>query len=402
MAWIGSLIFKSTIIPSYRLYALVNRKITASSRTGKKLGELLNSRYLLHILFALLVIFLTYFNIKNTSTVLSSDEIVSKTLLSKLVDQDIGDSEQFIEDYPSPDLALWRKPLSQQPLALLHIPFEIFTDNKPSVEAPSEQTPQASRTTSITYTVQAGDTISGIARRFNITATTILWENNLSVTSVIQPGDRLVILPTNGVSHTVTSGQTLGQIASLYGVESDKIMNSNGISNANQLRIGTKLVIPGGNKIIAKNTSSAERIGSATNSLSTIQKLIPGPSAVVPSGTRMVWPTTGHRITQYFSWRHTGVDIADRTGTPIYAADDGIVSTVGWNRGGYGNQIIISHTDKQTRYAHLSAFSVNVGQKVKKGQYIGAMGSTGRSTGPHLHFEVMIGGRQYNPLNYVR
>ncbi len=379
----------------------MNRKITASSRTGRRLGELLNSRYLLHILFALLVVFLTYFNLNNTSTALSSDEIVSKTLLSKLVVQDIGDSEQFIEDYPSPDLALWRKSLSQ-PLALLHVPFEIFTYNKPSVEAPSEQTPQASRTASITYNVQAGDTISGIARRFNITATTILWENNLTVASLIQPGDRLVILPTNGVSHTVTSGQTLGQIASLYGVETDKIMSSNGISNANQLRIGAKLVIPGGNKIIAKNTTTTGKIGSTNNNLGVIQKLIPGPSAVVPSGTRMVWPTTGHRMTQYFSWRHSGIDIADKTGTPIYAADDGIVSTVGWNRGGYGNQIIISHADKQTRYAHLSAFSVNVGQKVKKGQYIGAMGSTGRSTGPHLHFEVMISGRQYNPLNYVR
>jgi LysM repeat protein len=402
--FIGTALFKIIVIPSYRLYALANRKISASTKTSKQLGSILNSRYVLHVLFIILIGILTYFNLTNKSTILSSDELVGKILLSKFVTDDAGDFDQFIEDYPNPEIARWRKP-QEKTLAVLKIPFNLFTNNKPETETPAGQPTQAARTGPIAYTVQNGDTISGISRRFNITANTILWENNLTVASVIQPGDRLTILPSSGVSHTVSSGQTLGQIASLYGVETEKIMALNGIGNANQLRIGAKLIIPGGNKIIARSSSTSGKIGNDVNKgLTAIQKLIPGPSsAVIPVGNRMAWPTSGHRITQYYSWRHSGLDIANKTGTPIYAADDGTVTVVGWNRGGYGNQIIIAHSGgKQTRYAHLSAFSVNVGQKVSKGQYIGAMGSTGRSTGPHLHFEVLINGRQYNPLNYVR
>lgn len=404
MGWVGTTLLKIIVIPGYRLYTLVNRKISASSKTGRKLSVLLSSRYVLHILFIVMAAVLTYYNVTDQATALSSNELVGKTLLSQFVTDDTGDSDQFIEDFPNPEVALWRKPRKES-LAMLKIPFELFTNNKPTTETPAGQPTQVARSGPITYTVQNGDTISGIARRFNITANTILWENNLTVASVIQPGDHLIILPSSGVSHIVSSGQTLGQIASLYGVEANKIMALNGISNANQLRIGSKLVIPGGNKIIAQSpqASSTRIAGDINKGLNVIKNLIPGPSsAVIPAGSRMAWPTTGHNITQYYSWRHTGVDIANHIGTPIYAADDGVVTTAGWNKGGYGNQIIITHADKQTRYAHLSAFGVNVGQKVKKGQYIAAMGSTGRSTGPHLHFEVLINGRQYNPLNYVR
>jgi murein DD-endopeptidase MepM/ murein hydrolase activator NlpD len=404
MAFIGRILLNIFVVPFYRLYALINRKISASPKAGRKIGYLLTSRYVLPALFILIAVILTTSNLTNRSVPLSSSELVGKTLLSQLITGDTVDAEQFIEDYPNYDIALWRKTKNES-LALLRVPLNLFTNESPKNDTPGIPSPSTPvRTSAIAYTVQNGDTISGIARRFNISANTILWENNLSATSVIQPGDKLTILPTSGVSHSVVSGQTLGQIASLYGVTSEQIMASNGITNANQIRIGARLVIPGG-KLIAQGpkTTSRQIAESSSKGLNAIKKLIPGPSAIVPAGARMVWPTTGHNITQYFSWRHTGVDVANRIGTAIYAADDGVVTTTGWNNGGYGNQIIINHGGgKTTRYAHLSAFGVNVGQKVSKGQYIAAMGSTGRSTGPHLHFEVILNGRVVNPLNYVR
>ena len=404
MAFIGRILLNIFVVPFYRLYALVNRKISASPKAGRKIAHLLTSRYVLPALFILIAIILTASNLTKHSAPLSSSELVGKTLLSQLITGDTVDAEQFIEDYPNYDIALWRKTKNES-LAVLRVPLNLFTNESPKNETPGNPSPNTpARTSAIAYTVQNGDTISGIARRFNISANTILWENNLSATSVIQPGDKLTILPTSGVSHSVVSGQTLGQIASLYGVTSEQIMASNGITNANQIRIGARLVIPGG-KLIAQGpkTTSRQIVESSSKGLNAIKKLIPGPSAIVPAGARMVWPTTGHNITQYFSWRHTGVDVANRIGTAIYAADDGVVTTTGWNNGGYGNQIIINHGGgKTTRYAHLSAFGVNIGQKVSKGQYIAAMGSTGRSTGPHLHFEVILNGRVVNPLNYVR
>jgi murein DD-endopeptidase MepM/ murein hydrolase activator NlpD len=116
----------------------------------------------------------------------------------------------------------------------------------------------------------------------------------------------------------------------------------------------------------------------------------------------MNWPTVGHRISQYYSWRHLGLDVANKTGTPIYSSDAGTIEFAGWSTG-YGNNIIVDHGGgKKTRYAHLSKFYVEKGDSAEKGEAIGEMGSTGWSTGPHLHFEVIINGRKYNPLNYIK
>ena len=126
------------------------------------------------------------------------------------------------------------------------------------------------------------------------------------------------------------------------------------------------------------------------------------PNAAPTAGNKMNWPTVGHRITQYYTWKHYAVDIANKTGTPIYAADSGEIEVAGWGTG-YGNQILIDHGGgKKTRYGHMSKFYVKKGDKVTKGQAIGEMGSTGWSTGPHLHFEVIINGVKQNPLNYIK
>lgn len=263
------------------------------------------------------------------------------------------------------------------------------------------ETPAQQRTSIITYTVQDGDTVSTIARKFGLTINTILWANNLNSYGLIRPGNNLTILPYSGILYTVKSGDTVSKIANKYGVDGDKILSCNNLGAG--LKIGQKIIVPGAKKITETTRIASSRTDNSYTGLSAIRDLIKSPT-VKSGGSKMTWPTQGYRITQYFSWRHNGVDIANKVGTPIYAADDGVVEIArGGYNGGYGNTIVINHGGgKKTRYGHASKLFVKVGDEVEKGENIAAMGSTGRSTGPHLHFEVLINGARYNPLNYIR
>jgi len=276
----------------------------------------------------------------------------------------------------------------------------VISSNVGRLSGSNGSTP-AQRTEIVYHTVNRGDTVSSIARAFGISVNTILWANNLGSSSYIRPGDRLTILPESGLLYTVKSGDTLARIANKYDITIDKIIASNNLGST--LKIGEKLILPGA-RLINENVAVRSSQSSYNSGLAVIQNLInPGKTPTAPSG-KMVWPTEGHRITQYFSWRHNGLDIANKVGTPIYAADDGVVeiSAGGWN-GGYGNTILLNHGGgKKTRYGHASKLLVKVGQTVEKGQMIALMGSTGRSTGSHLHFEVLIGRTRYNPLNYIK
>ena len=245
-----------------------------------------------------------------------------------------------------------------------------------------------------------GDTVSTIARKFNISINTIIWANDLTSYGFIKPGQQLTILPYSGIVYTVKTGDTLSKIANKYNINTDKILSCNNLGNA--LKIGQKIIIPGVQKL-AEAVPVTPRVTKNYTGISIIKDIIKAPSAPV-SGGRMTWPTQGYRITQYYSWKHTGVDIANKIGTPIYAADDGIVIIAqGGYNGGYGNTIVIDHGNgKRTRYGHASKLFVKVGDEVEKGENIAAMGSTGRSTGPHLHFEVLINGSRTNPLNYIK
>ncbi|PJA07779.1 hypothetical protein COX69_03830 [Candidatus Falkowbacteria bacterium CG_4_10_14_0_2_um_filter_48_10] len=248
----------------------------------------------------------------------------------------------------------------------------------------------------IEYVVQPGDTVSTIAQEFEISVNTILWENDLSAYSIIRPGDKLAILPMTGLTHKVAKNETLGKIANKYKISEEEIKTANNLQDEQTLAIGQKLIIPGGRKIITPRPTSLA--GNASPTTGGIK-----PDAKTPvSGAKMNWPTVGKRITQYFSWRHYAIDIANKIGTPIYAAEAGTIEVAGWGTG-YGNQILINHGNgKKTRYAHMSAFYAKAGDQVAKGEAIGAMGSTGWSTGPHLHFELIINGVKVNPLNYLQ
>lgn len=258
----------------------------------------------------------------------------------------------------------------------------------------TEITPEL-RDSIITYTVEEGDTISEIADKFNISTNTILWENNLGARDFIKPGQKLQILPVTGVTHTIKKGETLQSIAARYRAKDEDIIEVNKLADASDLQAGVKIIVPDGIPPAVPRQAIAKTPSRAT--LGDIFK--PAPQAA----GRFNWPTISRRISQYFrGWRHTGLDIAAPAGQPIYAAEDGVVITSGWSRGGYGNYIIIDHGDGvQTLYAHNSRNLVERGDRVSKGQVIGRIGSTGRSTGPHVHFEVRLDGNRVNPLEYL-
>lgn len=260
-----------------------------------------------------------------------------------------------------------------------------------------------------TYTVADGDTISTIASQFGISVNTILWANNLSVRSVLKLGQSLTILPTSGVLYTVKSGDTLTKLASTYGAEVTEILSANAMSDSSAIAVGQKLVIPGGTPPVA--------VAVAKPSASTVRSVfVPAPSSSgskTSATARMTWPSAGHYVVRGLSWTHNGVDIdcdgrADGTSTQDnYAAADGVVTFSGANfsgpNGGYGYLVIIDHGNGiTTRYGHNHALYVKTGETVSAGQPVARCGSTGWSSGTHLHFEVRINGQIANPLEYIR
>ncbi len=245
------------------------------------------------------------------------------------------------------------------------------------------------------YEVQPGDSISSIANRFNLQMTTVLWENNLTARSILRLGQKLTILPTDGVTYKVRRGDTPAKVARAFHVDVDDVLAFNPSGN---FQPGQTIMVPGGRPLYVAPPVVPKP--QPTTPYVAVQQ-----PTIVSSGSssRLLWPTVHRRITQYFSWRHTGVDIADSIGTPIYAAEEGVVVTAGWNRGGYGFYIIIDHGQGlQTLYGHTSKMYVKAGDHVVRGQQIAEMGSTGHSTGPHVHFEVRVNGRRTNPLIYIR
>jgi LysM repeat protein len=263
---------------------------------------------------------------------------------------------------------------------------------------PSEPAPSVSSNTRsqiVEHVVQQGENVGSIARKYGLTTLTILSANDLSARSIIRPGQKLKILPTNGILYTVRSGDTMVKIANKYKTEVDKVVDFNNLADAGSLSIGQTLVLPGG-----KLPPPPAPAPSITSSITEVFS-----PAADPGTTRLLWPTSARRVTQYYNWKHKGADIAGPVGTPIYAADDGVVTFSGWNNGGYGRLVIIDHQNGlYTRYAHASRNLVSKGDVVKRGDVIQQMGSTGRSTGPHIHFEVCSGSlyNRINPFDFIQ
>ncbi len=247
------------------------------------------------------------------------------------------------------------------------------------------------------YEVKTGETLSQIAQKFNIDVDTIKWANDITNVNTVKPGDKIKILPVPGVSHTVVKGDTLESVAKKYSANEQAILEFpfNEVPDDFKLKVGQLLIIPDG--VPPKAPITSPRSGKG------VQYIAQGKTSPAPGGGGFVWPTSGG-ITQRFAWYHPGIDVADRSGPGVAASDGGTVVTAGWpDNWGYGNRVVIDHGNGyKTLYAHLSNIYVSVGQKVSRGQVVGKMGSTGRSTGTHLHFEIHYKGIAVNPLSILK
>ncbi len=253
----------------------------------------------------------------------------------------------------------------------------------------------------IDYEVQPGDSLGSIAQKFQVSIATILWENNLGINSYLYPGNKLRILPINGLTHTIKKGDMLKKIAALYGATVEDIVKYNKLkADGSDLVTGEKILIPNGVKQQQRAPITPRNVN---------QIAAPPSSRQAPTISGFVWPSTARVITQYFTWKHKGLDIAGGTNfsTPIYAAKAGTVikSQCGWNSG-YGCVVIIDHGGGiKTLYAHNSRVLVTAGEYVEAGQTIALMGNTGKVRGPtgvHVHFEVRINNVPTNPFRFVR
>jgi murein DD-endopeptidase MepM/ murein hydrolase activator NlpD len=253
--------------------------------------------------------------------------------------------------------------------------------------------PERKRREVIAYQVQNGDSVLDIATRFDLRPETITWANGELERNpdLLRMGQTLLILPIDGVYHTIVAGDTLSRIAGKYDAQVEDIVTCpyNDIPADGTLVPGLKLIVPGGTKPYVPRQVTAYHG--------------PIPDDALRGTGIFSWPTSG-RVTDRFGYKtlsgrwHTGLDIAGSTGTPIYAADAGFVTFTGVSRSGYGKLVIVDHGNGYvTYYAHLNVIYVSMGQSVDKGVLVGAMGSTGNSTGPHLHFEIRHKGVPRDP-----
>jgi len=224
------------------------------------------------------------------------------------------------------------------------------------------------------YVVRKGDTLSGIAKMFGVSVNTVMWANNVNSSS-LHAGDQLVILPISGLQYTVKAGDTLKSIANKYKADANEIIQFNDLKADAPLAVGSNIIIPDGEIAMPKVNQPTSKLHGAG-----------GPDY---EGYYRA-PLASYKKTQGLHG-YNGVDMGAPAGTPVMAAAAGdiIVSkNYGWN-GGYGEYVVISHTNgTQTLYSHMSANITYPGMHVFQGQVIGYVGSTGKSTGPHLHFEV--------------
>ncbi len=402
--WMWRLGLRKVAFLLYRLFVRIKVATgTLMAPFRKTLMAVLGHRYVVHAMMVLIVCFVSL-----KSVAVSADELGAASrdsLIYQLIqlDSDIGIDEEFSEfpeegvlDEVASSTGTYTVITYDQ--SGLAVPITLPTSSEEPIERVVIAGPEK-------YTVQSGDTISGIAQKYGVSINTLLWANGMTSRSLLRIGQELTVLPVSGVLHTVKKGETVSGIAKKYDTDVDKILTANRVASVNEIQIGEELVIPDGRPPAAP--APPRPVAAAPKPAAAIKEVFfpsteapPAASADVGS---LVWPTDSKRINQYYKWRHPGLDINGKLDNGVYSVDAGIVTYAGWNTGGYGNMILIDHGNGMiTRYAHHSKMYVKAGDQVTKGQTIGMVGSTGRSTGPHLHFELYWNGSRRNPFEFYK
>jgi len=288
----------------------------------------------------------------------------------------------------------------------------------PRMAQPFTTIPSRPRQEITTYTVQEGDTIFGISEKFGLDPETILWGNYAILQDnphALQPGQDLNILPVNGTYYEWQDGDGLNGVSSFFGVTPEDIINFPG-NNLDPATIGdfvrpnispgTMLIVPGGRR---EFVSWSAPLGITREDPALARVLGPGACDPISGGAvgygSFVFPTNKHFLSGFdYSPKsnHWGIDLAGSEGEGVYATDAGVIVYSGWNNYGYGNMVMIDHGNGfQSLYAHLRDIYRFCGQSVGQGEGIGAIGSTGRSSGAHLHFEIMTATYKINPWDVL-
>ncbi|MBI5654297.1 M23 family metallopeptidase [Candidatus Uhrbacteria bacterium] len=377
--------------------------------------HILTNRYAFHAVIAILAVLTAFTNLQARQA--HAQDVGQQSLLFALA---TDQKNEIVEETVRPEMAVKNSNYlgTQTLINMPHVDFDydpmadgmeqslVVPGTIAAQPLPDTEESTKPRTKTENYTVQENDTISTIAQRFGVNVGTLLWNNNLQERQYIKPGDVLRIPPVSGMLVKVKSGDTLGKLATRYSGDQDEIANFNNIAADEPLQAGAELMIPGGKppEIAQTQTQIAVRAKNQVTEPkpSSVKKPADLDTKELPK-TKMLWPTSGHVITQYFGWKHIGLDVDGDYSSPLYSAADGVVEKAEWSNAGYGLMILIRHDNStQTRYGHASKIFVKKGDTVKRGQVIAMMGTTGRSTGTHLHFEVIINGKRVNPLGYIR
>lgn len=264
--------------------------------------------------------------------------------------------------------------------------------------------PNRVRTKMTTYLAKRGDSVNAIAARYGLQPESIAWCNNHELAQIVRPGDLVNIPPEDGACHTVlrAQGKDVRAIAAQYGVDDPYLVieapanNLPDVSPETLLPSNTHLFIPGGEGPYITWNAPVQQDG-AGNVVAFDPQSRYSCGSRYGGGTWWTNPLPNGAWVRGFYPGHSGIDIAANIGTPIYAANAGPILYAGWNNWGYGNTVVIGHGAFSTLYGHMSSIAVRCGQSVDAGQVIGYVGSTGNSSGPHLHFELRYLNQPRNP-----